>query len=289
MLQANLLGRMSKQASRGAVARWARAIGLALALLFPSSFNPVRAQTEPPAPTLTCKQPEWDTIKSWLPAGARIELLVAASNTIPTNLWPRYKEAATAILACAGEGAVIEVLPITDSGASIAPLLIATVPVTGANQLRSRLEREAFVKHSIAAVDTLYTTTATFTGFDPLGTLQVAGESMHHAAPSGKLVVVMIGNGWQQTDRINLFRWHDNPAKHADEVVRQLEAEGTMPNLAGADVVVTGLTRGDPRLKMGTAEFTGLRTFWKKIVDAGHGKLVWDQAFLPGMTAPLQQ
>src|SRR5947209_2095981 len=211
--EANLLYRMSEQESRCAVARWARAIGLATVVLFPSATAPVGAQTEP-APT--CKT-EWETIKGWLPAGARIVLLVAASNTIPANLWPRYKEYATSILACAGDGTVIEVVPITDSGAGISPLLVATAPTPGPNQLRSRLERDAFVKHGVAAIESLYTTSDTFTGFDPLGTLQLAGDSLHHGTWPGKLIVVMIGNGWQQTERINLFRWRDNPANHAED------------------------------------------------------------------------
>jgi len=283
--EANLLYRMSEQESRCAVARWARAIGLATVVLFPSAIAPVGAQTEP-APT--CK-PEWETIKGWLPAGARIELLVAASNTIPANLWPRYKEYATSILACAGDGTVIEVVPITDSGAGISPLLVATAPTPGPNQLRSRLERDAFVKHGVAAIESLYTTSDTFTGFDPLGTLQLAGDSLHHGTWPGKLIVVMIGNGWQQTERINLFRWRDNPANHADDIIRQLKDQGTLPNLAGADVVITGLTRGDPRMKIGSAEYTGMRTFWKKVILAGHGKLVWDESYLPGIGSSLPQ
>jgi hypothetical protein len=140
---------------------------------------------------------------------------------------------------------------------------------------------------TVAAVGSLNATTTKFGGFDPLGALQLAGESLHHSAPGAKHVVVMIGNGWQQTDRINLFRWRDNPAKHADDVIRQLKNDRTLPNLGGADVVIAGLTRGDPKLKMGAAEFAGLRTFWEKIIAASRGHLLWDQAYLPGMTAPL--
>jgi hypothetical protein len=279
---------MSEQASRGAIAKRAVLIvSLAIVLFFPWSLRPAHAQSEPPG-TVTCK-PEWDGIKAWLPPGARVELLVAAGNTIPAGYWPRYREAASAILACAGDGAVVELLPITDSGASVSPLFVATAPTPPPdlnNPLRLRLEREQFLKHSIPAIETLYTTTTKFGGFDPLGTLQVAGESLHHGS-AGKLVVVMIGNGWQQTDHVNLFRWGDNPANHADDVVRRLKSDGTLPNLATTDVVITGLTRGDLRLKMGSAEITGLCTFWGKVVQAGHGKVVWCKAFLPGMTAPL--
>ncbi len=280
---------MSEQASRGAIARRAGGLvaGLAIVLFFSGSFAPARSQTEPPS-AVTCK-PEWDGIKAWLPPGAHVELLVAAGNTIPAGFWPRYKEAASAVLACAGEGAVVELLPITDSGASIAPLFVATAPTPPPdlnNPLRLRLEREAFLQRSLPAIETLHTTKTKFSGFDPLGTLQVAGESLHHAA-GGKRVVIMIGNGWQQTDRVNLFRWHDNPANHADDVIRRLKADGTLPNLATTDVVITGLTRGDVKLKMGSAEITGLCTFWAKVVRAGHGNVIWCRPFLPGITAPL--
>ncbi len=283
---------MSEQVSGSAVAK--RAVGiisLAIVLFFPWSVGPARAQSEPPS-TTTCKS-EWSTIKGWLPPGARVQLLVAAGNTIPTlpvKLWPSYREAALSIFACAGEGSAIELLPITDNGASVAPLFVTTAPTPTPglnNPLRERLEREQFVNHSVAAVDSLNTTTTRFGGFDPLGALQLAGESLHHGAGNGKLVIVMIGNGWQQTDRINLFRWRDNPANHADDVIRRLKADRTLPNLAGTDVVIAGLTRGDPKLKMGPAEFMGLRTFWEKIVAASHGHLVWNQAYLPGMTASL--
>ncbi len=283
---------MSEQAIRATAAKRAvGVVGLAALLFFPWSFEPANAQTEPPA-TVVCK-PEWSTIKSWLPPGARIQLLVAAGNTIPTlplKLWPSYREAALSIFACAGEGSSIELTPITDNGASVAPLFVTTAPTPPPglhNRLRDNLEREAFVNHSLAAVESLNTTTTKFGGFDPLGALQLAGETLHHEATSGKLIVVMIGNGWQQTDRINLFRWRDNPANHADDVIRKLKTDRTLPNLAGTDVIIAGLTRGDPKLKMGPAEFMGLRTFWEKIVIASHGHLLCNQAYLPGMTAQL--
>jgi hypothetical protein len=275
------------------MAGWAAGIiGLAAALGVPLSSDPARAQSEPPGSAVTCKS-DWSTIKGWLPPGARIELLVAAGNTIPSlpvKLWPSYREAALSVIACAGDGSAIELLPITDNGATVAPLLVTSAPTPTPgldNPTRERLLREAFVKSSVTAVDSLNATTTKFAGFDPLGALQLAGESLHHGAPGAKLVVVMIGNGWQQTDRINLFRWRDNPAKHADDVIRQLKNDRTLPNLAGADVVIAGLTRGDPKLKMGAAEFAGLRTFWERIIAASRGHLVWNQAYLPGMTAPL--
>jgi hypothetical protein len=281
---------MSEQASGRATAKRALWIaGVATVLFFPWSLGAARAQSEPPGTAVTCK-PDWSTIKGWLPPGARIELLVAAGNTIPLRLWPSYREAALSVIACAGDGSAIELLPITDNGATVAPLFVTTAPTPTPgldNPTRERLLREAFVKSSVAAVDSLNTTTTKFGGFDPLGALQLAGASLHHGTPGSKLVVVMIGNGWQQTDRINLFRWRDNPAKHADDVIRQLKNDRTLPNLAGADVVIAGLTRGDPKLKMGAAEYAGLQTFWERIIAASHGHLVCNQAYLPGMTAPL--
>jgi hypothetical protein len=283
---------MSEQASGSAIAKRAVSIiSLASVLFFPWSPAPARAQSEPPS-GVSCK-PEWSTIKGWLPPGARIQLLIAAGNTIPASpvkLWPSYREAALSIFACAGEGSSIELLPITDNGASVAPLFVTTAPTPTpglTNPLRERLEREQFVSRSVAAIESLNTTTTKFSGFDPLGALQLAGESLHHGASGGKLVIVMIGNGWQQTDRINLFRWRDNPANHAGDVIGRLKADRTLPNLAGIDIVIAGLTRGDPRLKMGPAEFMGLRTFWERVIAASHGHLLWDQAYLPGMTASL--
>lgn len=282
---------MSEQASKGAVARRTAAI-VAFATVLGFSWSPqgARAQSEAPSAVVTCK-PEWSTIKSWLPPGARVQLLVAAGNTIPTKptkMWPSYREAALSIFACAGEGSAIELVPITDNGATVAPLLVTTAPTPSPNKVRENLEREAFVRNSLSAVESLNATATTFSGFDPLGALQLAGDSLHHGTtPNEKLVIVMIGNGWQQTDRINLFRWHDNPANHADDIIRQLKRDHTLPNLAGIDVVIAGLTRGDPKLKMGTPEFAGLRTFWEKIINASHGHLLWDQAYLPQMTGTL--
>lgn len=251
----------------------------------------VRAQSEAPQAVVACKSPEWDRIRALVPAGARIELLVAAGNTIPRKRWQSYKEAAIAVLACAGEGAAIELLPITDNGVNVAPLFVSVAPTPNPdanNPLRRRLEKAQFVKTGLAAIESLHTTTEVYNGFDPLGALQLAGESLHSTPSGGKMVVIVIGNGWQQTPRINLFRWQHNPSTHAQEVIEKLKADGTLPNLAATDVIIAGLDLGDRGMRMSGTDMTGLCAFWDRIVRAGNGKLQWCKAALPGMVMPLQ-
>ncbi len=99
----------------------------------------------------------------------------------------------------------------------------------------------------------------------------------------------MIGNGWQQTDHVNLFRYRDNPANHANDVIRKIKADGTLPNLAGTDVVIAGITRGDRRLKVGAAQLKGLCRFWGSVIKAGNGTMTLCNSVLPGMVAPLSR
>src|SRR6202035_5336612 len=111
--------------------------------------------------------------------------------------------------ACAGPGTRIELLPITDTGMGRPPAFTASVPTpppNNTNPLRLQMERDEFVKAGGATIDSIVAPQRTYGGFDPLGTLHAAGDSLHRAATSSKLVVIIIGNGWQQTKSVNIFR-----------------------------------------------------------------------------------
>jgi len=223
-----------------------------------------------------CKTLDEDFRKVEFPAGARVELLLAAGNTIPADRQSSYAEMAKAVLACAGPGTRIELLPITDTGLGRAPAFSAFVPTPpphNSNPLRLQLERDEFVKSGAAVIDSVVARTRTYGGFDPLGTLHAAGDSLHSAPSSSKFLVIMIGNGWQQTKTANIFRYNENPARHADDVIRKLHADGTLPNLSATEVIIVGIAPGEPRLKMGSAEIAGLCNFWRAVVAAAGGTI----------------
>jgi len=219
----------------------------------------------------------------------RVELLLAAGNTVPADPRMRtlYERLAIAVVDCVPSGVPVDVYPITDFGVGRGAVFSGTAPRDTSNPLLDQREREAFTRTSRSRIDAVVNVRRAYAGSDPLGTLYTVGDSLHATPLSGPVLVVIITNGWQQTRTLNLFRYNDDPSKHANEIVRRLRGEGALPNLAGTDVAFAGISRGDERMKMGYREVIGLRRFWSRLVDAAGGTLVNFDETLPGIVAPL--
>jgi hypothetical protein len=222
-----------------------------------------------------------------LPAGASVELLVAAGPTIPAGRWRAYRAMATAVAGCAGPGTAITLRPITDRSLTELPLFTGTIPVeTGqnaVNPLRYRTALLGFAAREAAAVDRLPAVGAGASGSDPLGALTAAGQD-HSVAPTGsKHVVVAIFNGWQQTRALNVFSYQRDPAGSTGAAVRALRASGALPELGGTDVVIVGLTAGATAMQTSDTQLAGLCRFWRGVVAASGGKLTLCAAALPGI------
>ena len=255
------------------------------------------ASAAEPGGARTCASP-W--LGAELPAGATVELLVAAGDTIPAGRWGAYKAMAGAVAACAGQGASLTLRPITNDSLTQLPLFSAPVPVpagqNAVNPLRYRAEMRGFVVKTAAAVDRLPELARGVQGSDPLGAMQAAGQDLGlgttaaagPAAPAGAgasaHVVVAIFNGWQQTHSLNLFRYRHDPAGSASPALAALRASGALPELHGSDVVIVGLTPGDARMQTSDAQLAGLCRFWRSVVEAGHGTLKLCAAGLPGIS-----
>jgi hypothetical protein len=238
---------------------------------------------------VTCMLDE--SVLTDLPAGAHVELLLAAGNTVPDNRRSLYASMALAVFACAGSGSHIDLLPITDSGVGIAPVFTAKAPIVDSHSVPLQVEKERrmFLEGADLAIKGVLNAKSPYNQSDPLGTLYAAGEALHRAQGNEKRVAIVIGNGWQQTKRINVFAYHSNPANRADNVIEELRAQHALPNLAGTDVIFSGFAPGSPQIGMTHIEMVGLCDFWKKIVHASHGStpLPCEQA-LPGISNPLQ-
>ncbi len=220
---------------------------------------------------------------------SRIELLVAAGNTVPADPRVRtlYGRLAAAVIDCVPPGTRADVYPITDFGVGRGPVFAGTAPRATSNTLLDQRDREAFARSSEERIDGILGVRRAYTGSDPLGTLYTVGESVHAAPASGPALIVLVTNGWQQTPTLNLFRYNDDPSKHADEIVRRLRREGALPNLSSTAVAFAGVTRGDVHMKMGYREVIGLRRFWNRLITAAGGTLVNFDEALPGIVTPL--
>ncbi len=218
---------------------------------------------------------------------ARTEVLLAAANTVPLPERPLYAHMATAAIDCAPAGARIDLYPITDAGVGRGPVFSAVVPSATSNELLNQREREAFVASGRARVEDVIDARRTYDGSDPIGTLYAVGEAIHRGPQRGRVLVVVIANGWQQTREVNLFRYNDDPSKHAEEVVRRLRDDTALPDLHGVDVAFAGVTRGEAHMKMGYREVIGLRRFWERLVRAAGGTVVSFDSVLPGLVTPL--
>lgn len=222
-----------------------------------------------------------------LPDGSAVELLVAAGPTIPAGRWPAYRAMADAVGTCAGSGTEVALRPITDRAWTELPLFSGTVPeATGqnaVNPLRYHAELGGFVKRQSAAVDRLPTVGRDAVGSDPLGSLAAAGQSLRLRTTDSKHVVIAVFNGWQQTKTLNLFSYQRDPAVSTAAAVRSLRASGALPDLAGSEVVIVGLTAGAVPMQTSDAQLAGLCRFWRGVVEAGGGTLKLCAPALPGI------
>ncbi len=228
-----------------------------------------------------------DAVRSDLLTNVRVELLLAAGNTVPHDRRASYEQIAHAVMACVTGDSRIELLPITSSGVGIPPVFARAVPRIDPNgvPLQEQKKRAQFLEAADAAIKDVLNATKPFDHSDPIGTLYAAGEALHRPPPEGKRVVIVIANGWQQTKNIDIFVYRKNPAAQADRVIDFLRQQNALPNLAGTNVVFTGFALGDAGLQMTPMEMIHLCDFWKKVVHASHGStpLPCEQV-LPGMT-----
>jgi hypothetical protein len=222
-----------------------------------------------------------------LGAGSEVELLVAAGPTIPGGRWPAYRAMAKAVAGCAGAGTSVTLRPITDKSMTELPLFAGTIPEqkgqNAVNPLRYATDVRAFANREAAAVDRLPEFGLKATGSDPLGALSVAGQNLRIGATGSKHVVIAIFNGWQQTRELNLFSYQRDPAGSTGAAVRSLRASGALPDLAGSEVVIVGLTSGVSTMQTSDAQLAGLCRFWRGVVEAGGGTLKLCAAGLPGI------
>jgi hypothetical protein len=222
-----------------------------------------------------------------IPAGASVELLVAAGPSIPGGRWPAYRAMATAVAGCAPAGTSLTVRPITDHSLTELPLFSGAIPEqngqNAVNPLRYATDVRAFAGREAAAVDRLPALGTSDRGSDPLGALTAAGQSLQLGPGGTKHVVVAVFNGWQQTRALNLFAYRRDPAASTAAALRSLRSSGALPDLAGSDVVIVGLTPGVSSMQTNDAQLAGLCRFWRGVVEAGGGTLKLCAAALPGI------
>jgi hypothetical protein len=234
-----------------------------------------------------------ESVRARFTPGARVAIMLAAGNTVPAGMRDTYREIALAVVSCLGEGSHVDVLPITDNGYDAAPAFSGTLeppPPGNSDPLWPRTQLARLESAASAAVDRILGSTHPYDGSDPLGTLHAAGESLHRSATPTRLIAVMIDNGWQQTKRLDLHHYHQNPGRRAGDVIRALKADGTLPNLRRTDVLVVGVTSGSRGMSMGGPELQGLCDFWGAVIRASGGtKVLADCPMtLPGLTLPVQ-
>jgi hypothetical protein len=240
------------------------------------------ADTPSAAPRPGC---ESRFLQQQLPAGANVQLLVASGNTIPQGAWPGYREMALRVVGCSGEAAQLALRPITGQSFSQRALSTESVPArTGGskvNPLHYRAELRAFVDREASALDQLQGYPNALNWSDPIGALLAASDAQRLTAPGTKHVVVMVMNGYQQTPEYNIFQYRTDPEKFVEPILRQLREKRAVPQLAGADVVILGITAGASGMQSSTMQVTGLCRFWRAIVQAGQGTMTYCGAGLP--------
>jgi hypothetical protein len=256
---------------------------VALAVLAVALAYSGRASAAPREP-VTCSLDE--SVTHELPPGAHIELLLAAGITAPIDRRRTYEEMARAVLACVGDGTHVEILPVTDSGIGIAPVFAGSMP-GGAHVVPRQAERmkAEFSEKAGAAIHSVLITTRPYQHSDLLGTLYAAGEVLHRSSAHAKLVVIIISNGWHQTQQIDMFRYGVNPGAYAEKVLATLRKERSLPNLSAAAVIMSGFAPGARRIQMKQSDMIGLCDFWRKIVRASGGSMPLPcEQVLPGLT-----
>ncbi|HEY6236155.1 MAG TPA: hypothetical protein VIW69_13735 [Candidatus Elarobacter sp.] len=230
-------------------------------------------------------------ISTELQQKAQIEILLAAGITAPNPQKDQFAQIARAVFVCAQTDALIDLVPITDTGFGRGPLFSATAPGPHngqTNPLRIKKQKEELEKRAALAIHTVLFTPEQFTGSDILGTLWTAGNALRQSG-APKRVVVIVANGWHQTRSIDIFTYHKPPDLVAGDVVKKLRAEHRMPNLTDTDVFVAGISKGANGMRIDEGGLSSLCTFWRKIVTESGGVMHDDSCgrMLPGMTEGL--
>ncbi len=264
---------------------------VAVAALAAAAFiPPVAAQAEAP-PSCSETHLRDGFVSTELQTKAQIEILLAAGVTAPNPQKDQFAQMARAIFVCAETDALIDLVPITDTGYGRGPLFSAIVPgpyKDHTNQLIINRQKIGLERHAVVAIHTVLFTPEQFTGSDILGTLYTAGNALHQS-PVPKRVVVIIANGWHQTHSVDIFTYKLPPDRIADDVVKKLRAEHRMPNLSDTDVFVAGISRGASGMRIDEGGLASLCTFWRKIVTESGGIMhpEFCGRMLPGMTEGL--
>jgi hypothetical protein len=266
---------------------------LAAAALATAAFVPPAhtAQAEPPSPCHETGLRE-TFVANELQAKAQIEILLAAGVTAPTPQKDQFAQIARAIFVCAETDALIDLVPITDTGFGRGPLFSATAPGPRpghTNKLIIDKQKRELEKRAAVAIHTVLFTPEPFTGTDILGTLWTAGNSLHQAPQGSKRIIIIIANGWHQTHGIDLFTYKLPPDRIVGDVIKKLRAEHRMPNLGDTDVYVAGISKGASGMRIDEGGLSSLCTFWRTIVSESGGVMREDACgrMLPGMTEGL--
>jgi hypothetical protein len=274
------------------ISRLGTAVLAAALVVIVTGPPPARAQMIKSA----CEKTQLDDsfVKTELPAGAQVEVLLAAGMTAPADRKAQYAEMARAIFTCANTGASIALVPITDAGYGRGPAFngVAPGPRPGfTNHLLIEKQKKKFVEDAGAAIDNVLQTTEQYDASDPLGTLYAASNALHRGSGT-KRVIVMIANGWPQTKAFNLFRYGDHPGDHATDAVNMLrQYNGALPDLAGVDVFVAGISKGDRGIRINELQLASLCLFWRRVIHASGGTMQadWCGRTLPGMVETMPQ
>jgi hypothetical protein len=260
---------------------------VAIAALVPPAHT---AQAEAPSP---CRQTSLreSFVSTELVPKSQIEILLAAGVTAPNPQKDQFAEIARAIFVCAETDALIDLVPITDTGFGRGPLFSATAPGPRpghTNKLIIDKQKRELEKRAAVAIHTVLFTPEPFTGTDILGTLWTAGNSLHQSEVS-KRVVIIVANGWHQTHGIDLFTYKLPPHRIVGDVIKKLRAEHRMPNLTDTDVYVAGISKGASGMRIDEGGLSSLCTFWRTIVSESGGVMREDACgrMLPGMTEGL--
>jgi hypothetical protein len=218
-----------------------------------------------------------------LPAGANVQLLVAAGNTIPARTFADYRAMALHVVRCAGGASTLTLRPVNGQSFSEPAFAVEKVPAQSAdavNPIHNRAEANAFKKRETAAIDRLEQYPNPVHWSDPLGALLAAADAQS-LAEAGPKRIVLIGNGYLQTPEYNIFRFRENPERFVEPVLRTLREKHTLPALDGTIVIIVGVTSGAPGMDGTTGQVRGVCRFWRAIVTAGHGTLAYCGRSLP--------
>ena len=228
-------------------------------------------------------------VRSRFAPGSRVVILLAAGDAVPDGMRDAYREMALTVLDCVGENSRAEIFPITESGIQTAAAFsgaIATPPPRNTNELWIVGQRKRLAKEGSEAIDRMLDSQR-HGETDILGTLFAAGESLHRPPEAPKSIVVVISKGFPKGS----YTFAKNPEKSATDVVRRLRTENRLPNLAGTDVFIVGVTKpaSSREMKFDTANIRGLCVFWAILIKEAGGTKVLGECppTLPGLTPPL--